>query len=174
MQLRLVVLCLAAPALLFSWLQLRDSFGQENESPSAATQQQPQQQQPVVSPAKFMLTAVPAGPNQDGDDLLLSKFMQKKLDASTQILKGLMIEDFKLVEDNADALLNMSREEKWRASNDMMYLQHSTQFRNVVDDLRQKAGKESIDGASLAWVNVTMSCIQCHQWVRNIMLAEQE
>ncbi len=105
-------------------------------------------------------------------EALLAEFMQKKLDASSRILRGLMIEDYELIEKNADTLLKMSHAEKWRASNDMMYLQHSTQFRNVVDDLRQKAKKKSPDGASLAWVNVTMSCIQCHQWVRNVVLAD--
>lgn len=109
---------------------------------------------------------------QDDEDPVLSQFMQQKLDASSRILEGLMTDDFKMIQDNADNLLKMSREEKWRASNDMMYLQHSTQFRNVVDDLSKKAARKSTDGASLAWVNVTMSCIQCHQWVRNVILAE--
>lgn len=104
----------------------------------------------------------------------LDKFMHQKLAASTQILKGLMIEDLKLVADNANELLDMSKEERWRASNDMMYLQHSTQFRIAVDDLYKKAEKNSIDGASLAWVNVTMSCIKCHEWVRNVVLADLE
>jgi len=102
----------------------------------------------------------------------LSEFMEQKLNASSMILRGLMVDDMEMVENHADQLLKMSHEEKWRASNDMMYLQHSTQFRHAVDSLREKAGKKSIDGASLAWVNVTMSCIQCHQWVRNMVLAD--
>ena len=109
---------------------------------------------------------------EDDDDAPLSVFMQQKLDASSEILKGLMIEDYKLIQKNADVLLKMSRQERWRASNDMMYLQNSNQFRNTVEELRTKAIRKSTDGASLAWVNVTMSCIQCHNWVRNIMLAD--
>lgn len=112
--------------------------------------------------------------NDDNADKSLDKFMQKKLDSSSDILRGLMIEDFGLIERSADQLLDMSKAESWRASNDMMYLQHSNQFRNAVDELRTKSKKHSIDGASLAWVNVTMSCIQCHEWVRNIMLADNE
>lgn len=108
------------------------------------------------------------------DDRSLDKFMQLKLSASTRILEGLMTDDLEAVADNADKLLNMSKGERWRASNDMMYLQHSTQFRIAVDDLYKKAEKKSIDGASLAWVNVTMSCIKCHEWVRNVILADLE
>lgn len=108
----------------------------------------------------------------DDEEGSIAVFMQQKLDNSSNILRGLMTEDFPLIIDSADRLLDMSKAERWRASNDMMYLQHSQQFRNVVDELKQKAQKKSVDGASLAWVNVTMSCIQCHNWVRNILLAE--
>jgi len=111
---------------------------------------------------------------ENAADRSLDKFMQQKLAASTRILEGLMTEDLKMVAGNADKLLQMSKEERWRASNDMMYLQHSTQFRNAVDDLYRKAQKNSTDGASLAWVNVTMSCIKCHEWVRNVVLADAD
>ena len=116
--------------------------------------------------------AAAAGQAEQSGDRALDVFMQQKLNASTLILRGLMTDDLEMVEKNADKLLEMSRAEQWRASNDMMYLQHSTQFRNAVDDLRKKAARKSTDGASLAWVNVTMSCIQCHQWVRNVVLAD--
>ena len=111
---------------------------------------------------------------EDEDEGHLSKFMSRKLSSSSQILKGLMIEDFDLIKDNADSLLKMSKQERWRASNDMMYLQHSTQFRSAVDELIDAAESKSVDGASLQWVNVTMSCIQCHKWVRDVMLADLE
>ena len=115
----------------------------------------------------------PEQPKQQDEkpkDRRLSTFMQQKLNASNEILRGLMTDDLELVEENADKLLDMSREEKWRASNDMMYLQHSSQFGNAVDELREKAKDGSMDGASLAWINVTMSCIQCHNWVRNTIM----
>ena len=31
--------------------------------------------------------------------------------------------------------------------------------------------KKSPDGAALAWLDVTMECIKCHEWVRDTMLA---
>lgn len=110
--------------------------------------------------------------NSQKEERSLDKFMYQKLDRSSFILRGLMTEDFKLISENADKLLEMSHEEQWRASNDMMYLQHSGQFRSAVEDLRNKAEKHNIDGASLAWINVTMSCMQCHRWVRNVILAD--
>lgn len=142
---------------------------------SAAEQQADQKKSaPTTEPAGQDAAAKPKKEAQDEqkDDTSISRFMQQKLTISNRILKGLMTDDLSLVEDGADKLLKMSHEERWRASNDMMYLQHSNQFRNAAEDLRTKAGKGTIDGASLAWINVTMSCIQCHQWVRNIVVAD--
>ena len=105
-------------------------------------------------------------------DPILKGFMRMKLNASNRILEGLVIDDLKLVVNGSEALLKMSAAEKWRASNDMMYLQHSRDFRQSVETLRNKAKKQSLDGAALAWVDVTMSCIQCHEWVRNVLVAD--
>lgn len=103
---------------------------------------------------------------------LLSEFMRKKLDSSNKILEGLVTDELKTVAEACDELLEMSTAEKWRASNDMMYLQHSEEFRNSVKQLRKKANSASIDGTALAWVDVTMNCIQCHEWVRNVLIAD--
>jgi hypothetical protein len=102
----------------------------------------------------------------------LSKFMRQKLAASNQILEGLVTDDLTLVEKSAEQLLKMSDAEHWRASNDVMYLNHSLEFRRSVKAMLAKAEKKSIDGAALAWMDVTMSCIRCHEWVRDTMLAD--
>lgn len=108
----------------------------------------------------------------DTEPTELSLFMRKKLNSSNQILEGLVVNDLDLVEQGCDELLKMSEAESWRATNDMMYMQHSREFRNSVKALRQKAKKRAIDGSALAWLDVTLNCIQCHEWVRDTMLAD--
>ncbi len=161
------LLLLAIPVVALLLVQWNGTVAQQPSAQKILTATQP------TAPAA---DEKQGGKESDDDDRegALDKFMQKKLAASTLILEGLMTDDLKAVADNADKLLKMSKEERWRASNDMMYLQHSTQFRNAVADLYNKADKQSIDGASLAWVNVTMSCIKCHEWVRNVVLADLE
>lgn len=169
------VLLFAAAIAAGAFLQLR---------PSAATDESAQKTSgktttAVVAKASADETAkssadetAKSSEEDDENERLLLKFMEKKLTSSSQILRGLMTEDFELIRENAGNLLEMSKEERWRASNDMMYLQHSTQFQNAVKELVTAAEKQSIDGASLQWVNVTMNCMQCHKWVRNVMLAD--
>lgn len=102
----------------------------------------------------------------------LEKFMRQKLHASNLILEGLCTEDLALVNKGAETLMKMSKEEKWRVSNDMMYRRYSTEFGHAVEELQKEATDNDMDGTSMAWVNVTMKCLKCHEWVRNTVLAD--
>ena len=98
--------------------------------------------------------------------------MRQKLHASNLILEGLCTEDLALVNKGAETLMKMSKEEKWRVSNDMMYRRYSTEFGHAVEELQKEATDNDMDGTSMAWVNVTMKCLKCHEWVRNTVLAD--
>ncbi len=103
----------------------------------------------------------------------LAKFMQAKLKASSQILEGLCTEDFDTIHKGAETLKSMSEAERWRVSNDAIYRQHSAEFRDAVDSiLKASKEKKNLDSAALAWTKATLSCIECHRWVRNELLAE--
>ncbi|MEZ6063394.1 MAG: hypothetical protein R3C19_23860 [Planctomycetaceae bacterium] len=127
-----------------------------------------------VVTSSLVAAASPSSQDDEPDDgrvRTLKDFMRQKLKASNQILEGLMVDDMTMVDKAAGALLTMSKAEQWRASNDVMYLQHSREFSTAVEEMQKKAQKDSLDGASLAWINVTMKCIQCHEWVRNTVIA---
>ena len=111
---------------------------------------------------------------QDDPDPVLKKFMRQKLHASNQILEGLCTEDLEMVSDGSDTLMKMSGEEKWRVSNDIMYRRYSTEFMHAVEELQKEAKDNDMNGTSMAWVNVTMKCLKCHEWVRNTILADAD
>lgn len=102
----------------------------------------------------------------------LERFMRQKLQASNLILEGLCTEDMKKVSDGSSTLMKMSGEENWRVSNDMMYRRYSKEFVHAVEELQKEAEDNDMDGTSMAWVNVTMKCLKCHEWVRNTVLAD--
>jgi len=105
-------------------------------------------------------------------DIQLRQFMRLKLQASNLILEGLVTEDFKKINQGATQLGKMSAAEKWRASNDPLYLQHSSDFRRLVDKLKKKAANDNLDACALIWLDVTMSCLECHEFVRSVLIAE--
>jgi cytochrome c556 len=65
----------------------------------------------------------------------------------------------------------MSNAEKWRVSNDVLYRQYSAEFNRQAERLLEKANERSLDGATLAWVECTMSCVRCHKHARAIKVA---
>lgn len=108
----------------------------------------------------------------DEEKRLLAKFMRQKLEASNLILEGLCVEDFELIEQGATRLETISSAEKWRISNDALYRQQSAEFQRIAAGLKKQATEKKLDAAALAWVRATMSCIECHRFVRGMMIAE--
>jgi hypothetical protein len=98
-------------------------------------------------------------------------FMRTKLDASSKILEGLTTEDFQKIREGAETLHKMSSAEKWRVTNDVLYRQYSSQFNKDAEKLLEKANERNLDGATLAWVECTMSCVRCHNHARAIKIA---
>lgn len=103
----------------------------------------------------------------------LREFMRKKLDACNQVLEGLVTEDGKMVATGASTLNEMSNAEKWRVSNDLVYRQFSEEFQRSTKKLRAAAEKENFDDVALKWIDTTMSCVECHKWVRGMRVAKQ-
>lgn len=103
----------------------------------------------------------------------LQKFMRAKLNLSQGLLEGLVVEDFTQLDRDAKALLVLSLAEQWNVSLDPLYKQHSEEFRRAVKQMGKAAQEKNLDGASLAYVQVTMSCIECHRYVRNQLIARQ-
>jgi hypothetical protein len=103
----------------------------------------------------------PAAPNQ------AAGFMRMKLAHSADVLEGLSLEDYDLIAKGAQALSLASRDSNWQLLQTEDYLRQSMEFRRACDGLRRAAKEENLDAAVLAWMDVTMKCVQCHRYVRD-------
>jgi cytochrome c556 len=56
----------------------------------------------------------------------------------------------------------------------MLYRRYSNEFSAAVEELLKESEDQDMDGTSLAWVNVTMKCLKCHEWVRGTVIAAEE
>ncbi len=97
----------------------------------------------------------------------LETFMRLKLEASSKILEGLCQEDAALVKEGADALNAMSKVEIWNVMIDADYREYSREFRDNAAKVSKAAEEGDFDKAALRWFDVTMSCLDCHDHVRN-------
>lgn len=102
-----------------------------------------------------------------------SKLMRKKLAAAQDILEGLTTDDFEMIERGAKLLKSLTGEADFMISKDSMYIQHAKEFESLADKLVKAAKSRSIDKASLHYVGLTMNCIECHRFVRDVLIAKK-
>ena len=93
--------------------------------------------------------------------------MRAKLAHSSEVLEGLALEDFDMIGRGAQELSLASQASSWQVLQTEDYARQSAEFRRSCDTLRTAAKAKNLDGAALAWMDVTMKCIQCHKYVRD-------
>ena len=96
----------------------------------------------------------------------LESFMQLKLDHAKGILEGLATEDFEQIAKNSQALTALSLQSSWNTHTTLAYLDHSSDFRRALNVISKAAHEENLDRAALAYVNMTVQCIECHRYLR--------
>jgi len=97
--------------------------------------------------------------------------MQQKLGHAQKVLEGVAIKDFDLIEKHADELIILSKKAEWAVLQTPEYTRQSDDFRRNADSLAKAAKDKNLDGAALAYVQVTMSCVNCHKHVREVRMA---
>ena len=92
--------------------------------------------------------------------------MQRKLDHAHSLLEALITEDFETLEDSAGALRVLSEEAGWFVITTPEYTERSTTFRRAVAEIELSAKEKNLDRAALGYVDMTLQCVRCHQFLR--------
>jgi hypothetical protein len=95
--------------------------------------------------------------------------MRQKLEFSKNVLEGLSLEQYSLIEKNAKALKKLSEAAEWEVPmipNATDYVAMTSEFQRYADELAKNAKQQNIDGATLAYLKLTLNCVQCHKFVR--------
>ena len=95
-----------------------------------------------------------------------SVWMRKKLEYSRNILAGLSSEDFDKVAANAQAMQGMSRFEGFLRGKMPGYRTQLEVFQDANEEIIRQAQKDNIEGAALAFTQLTISCVNCHKQLR--------
>jgi cytochrome c556 len=99
-------------------------------------------------------------------DEVLAKMMQKKLKSAHTVLDGVVTADFKKVANGGEELIRLAKSETWQLIRSPHYETHSANFIRATEKLVKKAQEKNMDGTALAYVEVTLSCVRCHEYVR--------
>lgn len=98
----------------------------------------------------------------------VTKLMAAKLQNSQRVLEGLAVGDFKKITTSAEELIELTKTEEWLMHKTPRYEIHSNEFRRAAEALIRKSKDKNIDGTTLAFFDLTMACVRCHQYVREI------
>ena len=95
-----------------------------------------------------------------------SIWMKQKLVYSQRILNGLATEDFDLIAENATAMKGLSRIEGFVRGKTEGYRTHLKNFDFATNELIRNSEQQNLDGATLAFTQLTLSCVNCHKEIR--------
>lgn len=92
--------------------------------------------------------------------------MQRKLSHGQKVLEGLALNDFAKIKTGAEDLMLCAQEASWKILQTPKYELYSNDFIRHLEEMRIAAKNKNLDAASLAYVETTLTCIKCHQHVR--------
>ena len=125
----------------------------------------------VVTLLALLAASVIMSSAQNKKSRATKEFMRDKMELTQGILEGLAVENFDLILSRSQRLSAMSQEVGWKVFENPDYEQQSIAFRRNVDALTKAAKNKNLDGATLAYVRATMSCVECHKYVRGRLVA---
>ena len=96
-----------------------------------------------------------------------SIWMQKKLEHSQKILAGLTEADFDAIQASAGQMQVLNFLEEWVRGDLPEYKLQLKYFSDANAELIRQAGKKNLGGATLAYTQLTLSCVHCHSVVRD-------
>lgn len=104
-------------------------------------------------------------------DRAIKALMRRKLVNAEKVLEGLAVNNFDMVANNGDELIQVGKESEWAVLKTPEYKLYSNDFRRIAERLVQQAKAKNTDGIALAYVDLTLTCVKCHQHVREIRMA---
>ena len=96
----------------------------------------------------------------------VNSYMRLKLEPAKQILEGIATGDFEMIARSAQRVQTLTLDEKWMVLQSDQYSKNSQHFQRSVLQVLESARNKNLDGAALAYVQMTLNCVHCHRDMR--------
>jgi len=100
--------------------------------------------------------------------------MKFKLHYAQGILEGITTENFELIATNAFNLKKLSQASGWEIRHTADYQRFTAEFRQHTESLSKAAEHRNVDAATVAYFQLTVSCVNCHKYLREARVAIQK
>jgi hypothetical protein len=100
--------------------------------------------------------------------------MRDKLAYANKALDGLSVEDYTKVAESGNMMRMISKAASWYVIPTDEYLRYSKNFQEQATDLERHAKEKNLDAATLDYMRITMTCVQCHKYMREVRSKDQK
>jgi hypothetical protein len=114
------------------------------------------------------LCAVGRPPSVEATQPPAHRVMVDKLRHAKLLLEAIALSNYGKIQHEAEELIQLSRTAEWMIHKTPRYEMHSNEFRRAAEVMIAKAKQRNIDGVALAYVEMTLSCVKCHQHTREL------
>jgi hypothetical protein len=94
--------------------------------------------------------------------------MRDKVTWAGKAIDGLSVEDFGKVAESAKMLRMISRAASWHVIDSDEYTHLSKNFQEQAADMERHAKEKNLDAAGLDYMRISLTCIQCHKYMRDV------
>lgn len=95
--------------------------------------------------------------------------MLAKLACSQKITNGLVTKDFEEIHRGATELGSICIATEWASHNDPVYAHHRMELRKQAQKLAKMAEEKNLDGATYSYMHSLNTCINCHEYCRDVL-----
>jgi hypothetical protein len=111
------------------------------------------------------------GSGLDGQTVATGRVMREKLMHSQRILEAILTSNFGLRERESTALSKATEAPGWFVLEGPEYQRQSAAFLRATRDLVEAAKERDLDAAANYYTTLTMTCYQCHRYMKNARIA---
>ncbi len=116
---------------------------------------------PAFALSLFVLAGV-----QTAKQSPVEALMKAKAGYAHRLLDAVVLGELETVRDQAFRLKAVAETQDWNVMSTPEYVRETDAFIRAADRLLQAATSKSTEAAALAYVEVTLSCVHCHRYVR--------
>ncbi len=123
----------------------------------------------VLSAAGLLIGSLWAGSQQEilpQDSAARRDYMRTKLTFSQAIVEGLTVKNFDTINTAATEIRNVTEGEMWLVHKTPEYNRYSDEMKRSVEELIHAAEEKNLEGSALRFFDVTLKCIDCHEYLR--------
>ncbi|MCA9126711.1 MAG: hypothetical protein KDB22_06490 [Planctomycetales bacterium] len=106
------------------------------------------------------------GPKVDDELFVL---MRAKLSSSQKVVEGLMAGDFTMIRQGGEEMQKICDSSQWRHAEDQVVGHYRSELKRSAMKLVAQAGEENLEGAAYTYMHTLSTCINCHQYSRNVL-----